>query len=140
MLPLPLSFALGGGMPRIILLVEHTPALRTVVRLHLGRNGGSSEFIEAVDVTAALSAMRQRDVHLVIADVRSGAHGRALVAALRGGEPAKDRPVPIVVVAARPSRELRDAVARAGACALVHKPVTAARLRAAIDSLLSAKP
>jgi CheY-like chemotaxis protein len=59
-----------------------------------------------------------------------------LVAALRSGPGA--RGLPVVLLAARPARALQQLAKSAGACAVVSKPLTGPRLRAAIASVLPA--
>jgi CheY-like chemotaxis protein len=122
-------------LARTVLLVAHGPALRTVVHLHVAA-GGAYDVVEARDVPEGVAELRRREIHLVIADVSGGeADARALVAALRGATAAYYE-LPIVLLAPRRARGLKRTAASAGACAVVSKPVTGPRLRAAIASVL----
>jgi DNA-binding NarL/FixJ family response regulator len=124
-------------LPRVVLLVDHGPTLRTVVRLHLADGGAfdAAEFVEARDAAGAVEVLRSRAVHLVIAEVGGGAAARATLEALR--EAVAPRGVPMVLVAARPGHALVAAAGAFPGCALVEKPVTAPRLRAAIDAVMA---
>jgi DNA-binding NtrC family response regulator len=123
-------------LPRVVLLVDHGPALRTVVRLHLVDGGAydADEFVEARDAAGAAEVLRSRAVHLVIAEVAGGAGAGATLEALCAA--AAPRGVPMVLVATRLSHALAAAVRAIPRCALVERPVTAPRLRAAIDAVM----
>jgi hypothetical protein len=110
---------------------------RTVVRLHLANGAAfdADEFVEARDVARAIDVLGSRAVGLVIAEIAGGGW-RATLEALSGATAL--RGVPMVVVAARPGDLLAAAVSAIPRCALVAKPVTAPRLRAAIDAVVPA--
>jgi CheY-like chemotaxis protein len=118
------------GSARTVLLVDHGPALRTTVHLHLGKRG-ALEFVEAADGAGAAAVLRGRQVHLVIAHVAEGGE-RALVDALRPAGP-QERAVPLVLVGS--GADLRSAAAQHPRCAVVSAPVTWPRLRAAIAAV-----
>jgi CheY-like chemotaxis protein len=125
---------------RVVLLIHHGPALRTVVRLHLGgaARGAADEFVEAQDAAAAREILRARAVDLVIADVASGRGDEpTLLEVLR--DDASARGVPVVIVAARPAPALFATWQALPRCAVVEEPVTAPRLQAALDALAAAE-
>jgi CheY-like chemotaxis protein len=125
-------------VPHSVLLVDLGPAVRTVVRLHLADGTGfaADEFIEAGDLAGAREVLRSRAVQLVIAEVAGGGGAKA-IEQLR--EASGQREVPMVVVASHPAQALAAAVRGAPCCALVEKPVTAPRLRAALRAVLGGK-
>ena len=122
-------------MGRTVLLIHAAATLRTIVHLHLPTDGGH-DVVEARDLAAAVTALRGREIDVAIADVSSADEAATLVATLRAERGA--RALPIVIVAPRPGRAMREVARSAGACAVVSKPLTGPRLRTAIARVLGA--
>jgi CheY-like chemotaxis protein len=121
-------------LSRTILLIEPSPTLRTVVRLHLGHGRPRHDFLEAASAEEGLALLSERRVDLVIAGLDRQAEALQLLAALR--DDGARGATPLVLVANPPASELQRAAARAGGVVVVKKPVTGPRLRAAIARLL----
>jgi len=121
-------------MARTILLIDDSPAIRTLLRVFLLDRG--FEFVEAADGAEGLERVRQGGVDLVVADVHMPRlDGISFVREIRRSvESWKD--VPIVLLTS--AKEARAEGMAAGASAFVMKPVSRGPLSEVIERLLPA--
>ena len=117
---------------RVLVVDDEADFLATYERL-LRRQG--YEVTTVSSRVAALAAVARDHLSLVISDLRLGdGDGLDIVRAAR----AAPTPLPVIVVTAYPSEELRRAALAAGASAFLAKPFLAATLLASVRTHLPA--
>lgn len=113
-----------------ILVVDDSPAIRTVLGVILGAAGHDVVFAENVDCALELHGLQNPDI--VLTDYNMpGRTGRELVASLR--EAGFD--IPIFVISSEQAPEIRAAMASAGANGWFQKPVCVPTLLAALNAV-----
>ena len=116
-------------MPRTVLVVDDSPTIRGFAKLLLRTLDVS--VVEAEDGAKALAAARAKAPALVLADVNMPVmDGLTLTRELRKDRALKD--VPVVLLTAEKSEELRQKGREAGANEFLAKPLQAAELQAAV--------
>ncbi|MHB8877549.1 MAG: response regulator [Myxococcaceae bacterium] len=122
-------------MPRLILLVDDSPSVRSILRVYL--MGAGASFEEAGDGERGLQLARLLPIDLVIADVRMPRmDGVAFTAAVRADEHERVRQLPVILLTGETDPLLRTRSLAAGASDFLHKPVSAKALLAAVERLL----
>jgi len=119
--------------PPVVLVVDDEAGLRDIVRQELDDLGLSA--LEAGDAQAALAVLRDRDVDVVLTDVRMpGASGTWLCAELSRLHPH----LPVIVMTGYGSLPVAVEALRAGAYDFLSKPFPSSQLEAAIQRALEA--
>ena len=123
-------------MPRRVLLVDDSPTVRNILKVYF--MGIDATFEEAADGERALQLARLLSFDLVIADFRMpNMDGLQFTAALRADERERVRRLPVILLTAERSPELRLRSLAAGASEYLQKPVSADELLAAVRRVLS---
>jgi two-component system chemotaxis response regulator CheY len=118
-----------------ILLVDDSQTMRQVLRVYL--MGHDFDFIEAAEATRAMLVLRTSPVDLIIADINMpGTDGITFARDVRNSHIANARRIPIVIVTADRSEEVRSRAVVAGVDAFLVKPVDATELTQTVERLL----
>jgi two-component system chemotaxis response regulator CheY len=106
-----------------VLLVDDSPTVRNIVKIYLMNLKVST--VEADDAARALQILRLVPVSLVIADINMpGMDGITFVKEVRASQMPQVRSVPILLLTAEKSADLRQRGTEAGANAFIQKPVS----------------
>ncbi len=106
-----------------VLLVDDSPTVRNIVKIYLMNLKVST--VEADDAARALQILRLVPVSLVIADINMpGMDGITFVKEVRASSMPQVRSVPILLLTAEKSADLRQRGTEAGANAFIQKPVS----------------
>jgi serine/threonine-protein kinase len=120
--------------PRAILIVDDSSTVRNVLKATL--TGRQLEFVEASNADEGLELMRTRSVDVVIADVHlPKLDGLRFLQKVRS-TPGPTRQLPVIVITADRSGDVRDQALAAGADEVLRKPVTSSGVVEAVDRLL----
>lgn len=123
--------------PALILIVDDSATLRSIVKVHLV--GCGARFAEADSAEAALQVCRTSKVDLIVLDRNlPGMSGIELLKLLRSGDsPVPNMAgVPVVLLTGDPADEVEKEAIDAGVQAFVRKPVNQSGLLAAVQRLL----
>jgi two-component system chemotaxis response regulator CheY len=108
-----LIVASPDGMQRTVLLIDDSPAARSILKLFL--RSLDANVVEAERADRALKVLRLTPVDLVITDMNMpGMDGISFVAAARNDPSASVRSVPIILLTATLDAGVKDAALRAG--------------------------
>jgi|SRR5580658_6432962 two-component system, chemotaxis family, chemotaxis protein CheY len=122
-------------MGRCILLVDDSATVRSLVKVFL--MGHDFEYLEASGGEHALEILRTRTPDLVIADLNMpGLDGLSFLKQLRLDKRPEVRALPIILLTADKSQDVRTRALEAGATEFVRKPVSSSDLQATIQRLL----
>ncbi len=122
-----------------ILVVDDSPTVRNIIKIYLMnlKHG----ILDAEDAERALQLLRLVPVDVVIADINMpGMDGIRFVEAVRASSLEKVRKVPIILLTAEKSPELRQRGAAAGANAFIQKPVSNTELTETVRQFLPPTP
>jgi CheY-like chemotaxis protein len=120
-----------------LLIVDDNPRLRTLLRAMLSA-GGISGLEEAAHGEQALALLRRRQIDLVLLDWEMDVLGGLdFVHAVRTGQAAVDRRLPIVMLTAHTEASKVTAARDAGVSGFLRKPVDAKLLFLRIEAALS---
>lgn len=115
------------------LIVDDTSTSRLLLRDALDQIGVSKVFF-ATDGEKALKFMMDTPAHLVISDVNMPVmDGMGLLKAIRGYKPTQR--VPFIVLTGQADRAIVETAAKLGVNNYLVKPVTVAKLKAAIEAI-----
>jgi two-component system chemotaxis response regulator CheY len=106
-----------------ILVVDDSPTVRNIIKIYLMnlKHG----ILDAEDAERALQLLRLVPVGVVIADINMpGMDGIRFVEEVRASPMPQVRSVPIILLTAEKSADLRQRGAAAGANAFIQKPVS----------------
>jgi CheY-like chemotaxis protein len=118
-----------------VLYVEDDPMNRSVVKDMLGVVG--AEMIEAPDAECGLRLVNEGDYSIILMDLRMpGMDGLTAIDHIRARGDAKAN-LPIVVVTADTSSDLRERCLTRGADEVILKPIAMAKLLKTITMMLS---
>ena len=118
-----------------ILLVDDSATVRSLVKVFL--MGHDFEYIEASGAEHALEILRTRLPAMVIADINMpGLDGLSFLKRLRADARPAVRALPIILLTADKSQDVRTRALEAGASEFVRKPVSSSDLQDAIKRLL----
>jgi two-component system, chemotaxis family, chemotaxis protein CheY len=118
-----------------ILLVDDSATVRSLVKVFL--MGHDFEYIEASGAEHALEMLRTRLPAMVIADINMpGLDGLSFLKRLRADARPAVRALPIILLTADKSQDVRARALEAGASEFVRKPVSSSDLQDAIKRLL----
>jgi CheY-like chemotaxis protein len=118
-----------------VLYVEDDPMNRSVVKDMLGVVG--AEMIEAVDAECGLRLVDEADYSIVLMDLRMpGMDGLTAIEHIRARSDAKAG-LPIIVVTADTSSDLRERCLARGADEVILKPIAMAKLLKTMTAMLS---
>ncbi len=119
-----------------VLLVDDSPTVRNIVKIYLMNLKVST--VEADDAARALQILRLVPVSLVIADINMpGMDGITFVKEVRASSMPQVRSVPILLLTAEKSADLRQRGTEAGANAFIQKPVSHHELTETVRQFLS---
>ncbi len=119
-----------------VLLVDDSPTVRNIVKIYLMNLKVST--VEADDAARALQILRLVPVSLVIADINMpGMDGITFVKEVRASQMPAVRSVPILLLTAEKSADLRQRGTEAGANAFIQKPVSHHELTETVRQFLS---
>jgi two-component system chemotaxis response regulator CheY len=119
-----------------ILVVDDSPIVRSLVRVHL--TGRGYNFTEAADGLEALTLARAKSFTLIVADLdMPKLSGYSLIRELRGTKDALSRTAPIVVLSSWEPTGLDAEFLDKEGCLFCPKPVGMSTLTNAIDRLLA---
>lgn len=119
-----------------VLLVDDSPTVRNIVKIYLMNLKVST--VEADDASRALQILRLVPVSLVIADINMpGMDGITFVKEVRASPMPQVRSVPILLLTAEKSADLRQRGTEAGANAFIQKPVSHHELTETVRQFLS---
>ena len=119
-----------------VLLVDDSPTVRNIVKIYLMNLKVST--VEADDAARALQILRLVPVSLVIADINMpGMDGITFVKEVRASSMPQVRSVPILLLTAEKSTDLRQRGTEAGANAFIQKPVSHNELTETVRQFLS---
>lgn len=120
-------------MPKRILIVDDSVAIRTVVATDLKQRG--YEIDDAAGGRSALDKARNLQYDMVVTDLNMpGLDGLGLVKALR--QLAGYAQTPIMVLTTETSDEMKATLREAGASGWMSKPYTSERMTAALTRML----
>ena len=119
-----------------ILIVDDSPVMRVFLRKVVQLTGlPVSEFCEAGDGEAALEALRQRWMDLVLTDINMPRmNGEEFVRQLERDEMLCD--IPVIVVSTDASRERMERMIKLGAKGYIPKPFLPETLRDEVEKIL----
>jgi two-component system, chemotaxis family, chemotaxis protein CheY len=119
-----------------IMIVDDSPVMRTFLRKVVQLTGLSvGEFCEAGDGEAALDALRERWMDLVLTDINMPRmNGEEFVRRLAADETLSD--IPVIVVSTDSSRDRIDRMIGLGARGYISKPFPPETLRDEIEKVL----
>jgi two-component system chemotaxis response regulator CheY len=124
-------------MAKTLLLVDDSATHRSLIRVFL--TGHDLRFLEADGGAEALRILDRKHVDLLIVDVKMpGMDGLELVRRIRKQPETRD--IPIVLLTASVADEIEGEGKRAGANALLHKPISSAGILEIVQRLLSLAP
>ena len=122
-------------MPRTVLIVDDSSAMRAFVRAALE---GSDEHFEVIEASSGFDALRvlpRQGVALAIVDINMPhIHGLELIAMLRGNERYKD--MPLLVISTESTERDRERALQLGATDYLIKPFDAEALLDRVSALL----
>jgi two-component system, chemotaxis family, chemotaxis protein CheY len=122
-------------MPRTVLLVDDSVSIREIIKTFMG--GGTFVFLEEETGDSALEVARGMQLDLVVADVKMpGMDGLTFVRHLRASKRPHLRAVPVILLTAEKSEELKKEALEAGVNVLVQKPVNRAKFMDVVNQLL----
>ena len=114
-------------MAHTILIVDDSQTMRQVLKVYL--MGNDFDYIEAAEATRAMLVMRTTRVDLIIVDINMpGTDGLSFAREVRSSDIPNARRIPIVVVTADRTEEVRGRAVVAGVDAFLVKPVDAGEL------------
>lgn len=126
-------------MPRTVLIVDDSSAMRAFVRAALEGGGEAFEVVEAASGFDALRVLPRQDVALAIVDINMPhIHGLELIAMLRGNECYRD--LPLLVISTESTARDRERALQLGATAYLIKPFDAEALLDRVSALLGSPP
>ncbi|MBU8896239.1 response regulator [Corallococcus sp. H22C18031201] len=106
-----------------VLLVDDSPTVRNILKIYLMNL--KVGIVEADDAARALQLVRLVPVSVVIADINMpGMDGITFVKELRASSMPQVRAVPVILLTAEKSVDLRQKGTEAGANAFIQKPVS----------------
>ncbi|XXF76861.1 response regulator [Myxococcaceae bacterium GXIMD 01537] len=120
-----------------ILVVDDSPTVRNIIKIYLMnlKHG----ILDAEDAERALQLLRLVPVSVVIADINMpGMDGITFVKEVRASPMPQVRQVPIILLTAEKSADLRQRGAQAGANAFIQKPVSHTELTDTVRQFLNA--
>jgi len=116
----------------VILVVDDDTAHRTMLKAHLGGEG--YEIVEADDGDVAIHLAREREIDLILLDLKmKRVGGMEALAAIQEAKPA----LPVIIITAFSSVENAVEAMKKGAFDYVTKPVDAAELALTVERALS---
>jgi serine/threonine protein kinase len=119
---------------KTVLIMDDSQTVRSVLKVFL--TGRELEFIEAGSGDEGLQLLRERSIDLVIADINMPKlDGIAFVRRLRATI-GPSRHLPVIVITAEKSTEVRDQALAAGADEVLRKPVNSSGVVEAVDRLM----
>lgn len=122
---------------RKIMLVDDSAALRGALRSILS-SLGANQLTEAGDAGEALGALSCEGIDLLITDWKMAPlDGLALVRAVRAGQSAAAKDIPIVMLTSYTDARYEAEAMRAGVTCFLPKPFTARSLLAGLCAVLS---
>lgn len=126
----------GAGGPLSILVVDDSPVMRNFIKRVLRMSGLEiGQIVEACDGTAALDALAEYPVDLVLSDISMpGMNGEELLRQMEGDD--ELRRVPVIVVSTDSSSHRMETMLAYGARGYVHKPFQPETLRAEVERVL----
>lgn len=117
--------------PSTILIVDDSKTTLATTRVHL--MGGEYDFVEAPNGEQALKLANRMRPDLVISDVHMpGISGIQLCEALK-----RLRPLPVVLITSKLTEQVQTDAIRAGADAILRKPVNPDQLQSIVKTLLA---
>ena len=126
-------------MPRTVLIVDDSTAMRAFVRAALE---GAEEPIEVLEASSGFDALRvlpRQELGLAIVDVNMPhIHGLELIAMLRGNQ--RYQVLPLLVISTESSERDRERALQLGATSFLTKPFTAEALIERVEALLGPPP
>jgi two-component system chemotaxis response regulator CheY len=126
-------------MPRTVLIVDDSTAMRAFVRAALE---GADEPIEVVEASSGFDALRvlpRQALALAIVDINMPhIHGLELIGMLRGNE--RYKALPLLVISTESTERDRERALQLGATSYLTKPFTAEALLEHVEALLSSAP
>ena len=127
----------GNGLERLqVLVVDDSETIRRLLRTVL-TSFGIGKVVVANDGTAALSALEQRNIDIVIADLAmQPMDGIAFLRKLRADTDAKLSMLPVILMTAHSERHLIEQARDAGVSEAVAKPISARALWARIEAVI----
>jgi two-component system chemotaxis response regulator CheY len=119
-----------------ILIVDDSPVMRVFLRKVVQLTGlAVGEYCEAGDGEAALEALRERWMDLVLTDINMPRmNGEEFVRQLERDEMLRD--IPVIVVSTDASRERMDRLIKLGARGYISKPFLPETLRDEVEKIL----
>ena len=126
-------------MPRTVLIVDDSSAMRAFVRAALEGGDDPFEVVEASSGFDALRVLPRQDVALAIVDINMPhIHGLELIAMLRGNE--RYRELPLLVISTESTERDRERALQLGATSYLIKPFDAEALLDRVSALLRSPP
>lgn len=126
-------------MPRTVLIVDDSTAMRAFVRAALE---GADEPIDVVEASSGFDALRvlpRQPLALAIVDINMPhIHGLELIGMLRGNE--RYKALPLLVISTESTERDRERALQLGATSYLTKPFTAEALLEQVEALLSLAP
>ena len=126
-------------MPRTVLIVDDSGAMRAFVRAALEGADDPAEVVEAESGFEALRVLPRQHVDLAIIDINMPhIHGLELIAMLRNN--ARYQALPVLVISTESTERDRERALQLGATAYLIKPFGAEALVERVGALLAASP
>lgn len=122
-----------------VLLVDDNLTIRNVIKIYL--MGMDLTFLEADRAEAALEQLKSHLVDVIIADVNMpGMDGITFVKKVREHSRPELQRVPVILLTADKSGDVRERGRLAGASHFIAKPVTSNELRSTVERCLGITP
>jgi two-component system chemotaxis response regulator CheY len=126
-------------VPPTILIADDSPTIRGFVRLALRGLGQPFSLVEAEDGEQAILRIRNIPPVLALVDLHMpGTDGLGVLRALRQESDPRLRGLPVLLLTAERSEEIRAACMSAGATGFLDKPVKPAQLVEAVRRFIAA--
>jgi two-component system chemotaxis response regulator CheY len=126
-------------MPRTVLIVDDSTAMRAFVRAALEGGDEPLEVVEASSGFDALRVLPRQQLALAIVDINMPhIHGLELIGMLRGNE--RYKTLPLLVISTESTERDRERALQLGATSYLTKPFTAEALLERVQELLSPAP
>jgi two-component system, chemotaxis family, chemotaxis protein CheY len=125
------------GLPSrlTVLVIDDSAAIRAFIRVYL--SGRNFDIVEAEDGERGLEIVHLLRVDLVIADIRmEGMDGIAFLRRVRANTEKRINALPVILLTADRSEDLRVEATKAGASDFVYKPVDGKNLRELVEKYL----
>jgi DNA-binding response OmpR family regulator len=126
-------------LSKTVLLVDDSASIRDIVKIYL--MGLPFEYLEAESAERGLSMLGVMPVDLVIADVKlPGMNGIDFVKRVRAHELPHVRKVPLMLLTGQTSDAIRTEGMKAGADAVLNKPIHSSAILPLVQRLLPDLP